>query len=307
MEDLRFPGAAIAGSRAERLLGALAFGGGYPLLLALTFLMEARWSIALALQGSDVGVLASLDHVNYLPMAEWLCILDIAYGADWSRVSAGRLERAAGLAVAIYASVFVAPSSHYLTLLLGAAMAVKFGLARNLRPLAACLLLVSIQNQLGKELFGFSLNNLSAVLDAQGAHYLLSIAGYTNDATGTVVRLRNSTHAIEILWGCATTFALFEVLAAYGVFSIWLGSNPRWRVVFFAGVLVVAVVQINWFRLSAMALSKPSYDYWHSGPGASIISFCYALLAFSLAKMSARVSAGGGATAKGGSSPSPVG
>ena len=27
--------------------------------------------------------------------------------------------------------------------------------------------------------------------------------------------------------GCATTFALFEVLAAYGVFSIWLGSDPR--------------------------------------------------------------------------------
>jgi hypothetical protein len=306
MDELRFPGVAISWSRAERVLGALAIGGGYPLLIALTFLMEARWSIALALQGSDVGFLESLDHVNYLPMAEWLCILDIAHKADWSRVSAGRLERMAGLALAIYASAFVAPTSHYLTLLLGVGMAFKFGFERNLRPLAACLLLVSVQNQLGKELFGFSVNNLSAVLDAQGTHYLLSIAGYMNDATGTVVRLRNSTHAIEILWGCATTFALFEVMAAYGVFSIWLGSTPRWRVVFFAGVLVVAVVQINWFRLSAMALSKPSYDYWHFGPGASIISFCYALLAFSLAKTSARVSAGG-ATAKAGSSPSWVG
>ena len=149
-------------------------GGGYPLLLALTFLMEVRWSIALAMPASDEGVLAWLDHVNYLPIVEWLCILDIAHGADWSRVSAGRLERMAGLALAIYASLFVAPASHYLTLLLGVAMAFKFGFARNLRPLSACLLLVSIQNQIGKELFGFSLNNLSAVLDAQGAHYLLS-------------------------------------------------------------------------------------------------------------------------------------
>ena len=82
MEDWRFTGAAIAGSRAERLLGALAFGGGYPLLLGLTFLMEVRWSIASALSASDVGVLAWLDHVNYLPIAEWLCILDIAHEAD---------------------------------------------------------------------------------------------------------------------------------------------------------------------------------------------------------------------------------
>ena len=124
---------------------------------------------------------------------------------------------------------------------------------------------------------------------------------------GPWFRLRNSAHAIEILWGCATTFALFEVLAAYGVFSIWLRSDPRWRVLFFAGVLVVAVVQVNWFRLSAMTLSKPSYDYWHSGPGASIISFGYALLAFSLAKMGARASAAGVETAKATSSPSWVG
>ena len=68
--------------------------------------------------------------------------------------------------------------------------------------------------------------------------------------------------------------------------------------------LSFAVVQVNWFRLSAMTLSKPSYDYWHSGPGASIISFGYALLAFSLAKMGARVSAAGVETAKARSSPS---
>ncbi len=291
MDVLRFPGAAISRSRAARLLGALAIGGGYPLLLALTFLMEVRWSIALAMPASDEGVLGWLDHVNYLPIAEWLCILDIAHRADWSRVSAGRLERMAGLALAIYAGLFVAPASHYLTLLLGVAMALKFGFARNLRPLSACLLLVSNQNQIGKELFGFSVNNLSAVLDAQGAHYLLLFAGHMNDVTGTVVRLRNSPHAIEILWGCATTFALFEVLAAYGVFSIWLRSDLGWRVLFFAGALVVAVVQVNWFRLSAMAISKPSYDYWHYGPGASIVSFVYLLLAFSLAKMGARASA----------------
>ena len=107
--------------------------------------MEVRWSIASATPASDDGVLGWLDRVNYLPIAEWLCILDIAHGADWSRVSAGRLERMAGLALAIYASVFVAASSHYLIVLLGVAMALKFGFARNLRPLSVCLLLVSIQ------------------------------------------------------------------------------------------------------------------------------------------------------------------
>ena len=307
MDNAGLPGVATARDHAARLSGALAIGGGYPLLLALTFLMEVRWSIALAMPASDEGVLGWLDRVNYLPIVEWLCILDIAHRAAWSRVSAGRLERMAGLALAIHASLFVAPASHYLTLLLGVAMALKFGFARNLRSLSACLLLVSFQNQLGKEFFGFSLNNLSAVLDAQGAHYLLLFAGHINDVTGTVVRLRNSPHAIEILWGCATTFALFEVLAAYGVFSIWLRSNPRWRVLFYAGLLVVAVVLVNWFRLSAMTLSKPSYDYWHSGPGASIISFVYALLAFLLAKMGARAGAAGVETAKATSSSSWVG
>ena len=299
-----FPGAATARRHAARLSDALAIGGGYPLLLALTFLMEVRWSIALALPGSDKGVLAWLDRVNYLPVVEWLCILDIAHRADWSRISAGRLERAAGLALAIYASLFVAPASHYLTVLLGVAIAFKFGFARSLRPPSVCLLLVSLQVLPRKELFGFSLNNLSAVLDAQGAHYLLLFAGYMNDVTGTVVRLQNSAHAIEIAAGCATAGPLFMALAAYGVFSIWLRSDPRWRVLFFAGALVVAVVQVNWFRLSAMTLSKPSYDYWHYGPGASIVSFGYLLLAFSLAKMGARARAAGVETAKAKSSPS---
>ena len=216
MDNLRFPGAAIARSRAARLSGALAIGGGYPLLLALTFLMEVRWSIALACRRSDEGVLEWLDHVNYLAIAEWLCILDIAHRADWSRVTAGRLERMAGLALAIYASVFVAPVSHYLTVLLGVAIAFKFGFARSLRPLSACLALVSLQVLPRKELFGFSLNNLSAVVDAQGAHYLLLFAGYMNDVTGTVVRLRNSAHAIEIAAGCATTGASLR-----GIGRIW--------------------------------------------------------------------------------------
>jgi exosortase/archaeosortase family protein len=306
MDNERFPVGAIR-RHAASLSDALAIGGGYPLLLTLTFLMEVRWSIALAISASDEGVLAWLDHVNYLPIAEWLCILDIARGADWSRISAGRLEGAAGLALVIYATLFIAPTSHYLVLVLGVAMALKFGFACNLWPLSACLLLVSVQNQLGKGLFGFSLNDLSAAMDAQGAHYLLSFAGYMNDVTGTVVRLRNSAHAIEIRGPCATTFALFEVLAAFGVFSIWLRREPRWQVLLLAGVIVAAVVLVNWLRLSLMAISKPSYDYWHSGPGASIISFCYALLAFSLAKMGARAGAAGIETANAGSSPSWVG
>ena len=306
MDDSRFPGAAIARSRAARLSGVFLIGGGYPLLLTLTFLMEVRWSIALA-PASDGGVLGWLDHVNYLAIAEWLCILDIAHGADWSGVTAGRLERMAGLALAIYASVFVAPVFHYQIVLLGIAVAFKLGFAPNLRPLSACLALVSLQVLPHKEVFGFSFNDLSAIVDAQGAHYLLLFAGYVNDVTGTVVRLRNSSHAIQILGGCATTGPLIGALAAYGVFSIWLFSNRRWRVLFFAGVLVVAAVLVNWFRLSAMVISKSSYDYWHFGPGASIIGLSYALLAFSFAKMGARAGAASVETAKAKSSPNCAG
>ena len=305
MDNSRFPGAAIARSRAARLSGVFLIGGGYPLLLTLTFLMEVRWSIALA-PASDGGVLEWLDHVNYLAIAEWLCILDIAHGADWSGVTAGRLERMAGLALAIYASVFVAPVFHYQIVLLGIAVAFKLGFAPNLRPLSACLALVSLQVLPHKEVFGFSFNDLSAIVDAQGAHYLLLFAGYVNDVTGTAVRLRNSSHAIQILGGCATTGPLVAALAAYGVFSIWLRSDPR-QVLFLAGALAVAVVQVNWLRLSAMVISKSSYDYWHFGPGASIVGFCYVFLTFSLAKMGARASAASSEAAKAGSSPSRVG
>ena len=292
MDNARVPEATFARKCAAWLSDAFAVGGGYPLLLTLTFLMEVRWSVASALPGSDVGALRGLDHVNYLRIAEWLCILDIARGADWSRTSAGRLERSAGLSLAIYAGVFVAPTSHYLTALLGMAIAFKAGFIPNLRPLSACLLLVNLQVLPRKEFYGLSLNELSTALDALGAHYLLLVAGYMNEATGTVIRLQNSAHAIEIGRGCATVGPLFEVLAAYGVFAIWLRSHPR-RALFFAGALVIAVVQVNWLRLAVMAISKPSYDYWHYGPGAPIISFCYTLLAFSFAKMGARATAGG--------------
>lgn len=265
-------------------------GGGYPLLLLLTFVMDFRRVLAIAwAKGSQNGGLAgAADFVNFLVLAEWWCLYEIARRVDWSKIHAGRPERLAGLAFAAYALFFVVLQSHVLTAALGVAIALRLALASpEFRPVAIVVALISLQDAFGKEVFGYSINALVADLDARGAHLMLFLAGFPIERSGNALHLIGTNHVIRVVPTCATTVALFEALTAFGVFAIWLRAELRWRLALLAGALVVAVFQINWLRLSVVTLSKENYDYWHDGSGRAIIGMTYVVLAFFLAHLAA--------------------
>ncbi len=278
-----------------RAIGAIAFlfaGGGYPLLLALTFFMDARRVFALALYkaGENADLLSLPDHINYLVIAEWLCVIDLARTLDWTSIRAHRFERAAGLAFALYASLFVAPMSHVLTALLGLAIALKLWTNQPLRGLALCIALISLQDAQSHGIFGLSLNGLCASLDAYATHYFLEASGYANELVGNSIRLDGLTHSVGVISSCATTVTLFEVLAAFGVFALWQRADIDSRFYLRAAVLAVAVFQANWLRIAVVAMSKSNYDYWHDGGGKPLISLAFVVLAFVLARSAARES-----------------
>jgi hypothetical protein len=269
--------------------GTIAFGlsgGGYPLLLAATFLMDARRLLATAVEkaGAGANFLGVLDHVNYLVLAEWLCIFEIARAADWTPVRASRVERAAGLAFALYAGFFVAPRSHLLTALLGVAIALKLWSAPSLRRLMAALALVSLQEAPSHDFFGISVNELCAALDASATHYLLLAIGFSNELAGTTIRLAGMRHAIQIVASCATTVPLFEVLAAFGVFAIAFSVRPDQRLYWRGGLLIFLVFLVNWSRMGIMATSRPAYEFWHNGDGKAVVALCYLILALGCAR-----------------------
>ncbi|ARN79931.1 exosortase/archaeosortase family protein [Methylocystis bryophila] len=269
--------------------------GGYPFLLGCACLMDLRRVLAVAVAKSQEGGLFQiLDDVNFLVFAQWFCLIEIARRIDWSEVRATRLERFAGLALALYAGLLVTPQSHIFTAILGVWIAVKVGLsARQAWALSIPLALVSIQDVPSKEFAGYSLSALVVPIDVLGARSLLSLAGYAlQPMSGSVIRIVNEVHGVRVIPSCATAGPAFEALAAYSVFASWLRAAMGRRVVICGLVLLLGITLINWARLALTTLSHDSYVFWHDGNGRAMIGLCYLALAFLMAEVAARVKAG---------------
>ena len=293
LEDTRHGEAAGAASpsapKREALRSFFSLGGGYPLLLLLAFAMDFRRIMAVAwAKGGASGILGAADFINFLTLAEWWCLYEIARPLDWTALRAGRSERLIGLAFAAYALFFVVLQSHVLTVALGFAIAIKLALAGpDFRPLALGLALISVQEVFGKEIFGFSLNEAVAQIDARGAEFLLRTAGFAIERDGTALHQPGVPEVIRVIATCATTVPLFETLAAFGIFAIWLRAELSWRLAALAVALTAAVFQINWLRLALVTFSKEHYAFWHDGTGRAIIGMSYVVLAFFLATLAA--------------------
>ena len=258
--------------------GFFSIHGGYPLLLVCAFLMDMRRVIAIAVaHGVASGFNGVLDQLNFLVFAQWFCLFDIARRLDWSGVHAKNWERAAGLALAVYAGFFVNLQSHYLTAILGVWIAIK--LARTSREfwiLAIPLAWVSVQDVPGKEIAGYSIGALMVPIDVFGAHYVLALLRYPVEPfNGDILRIAGADHGIKVIPTCATAGALFEALAGFAVFSAWLGAKPTKRVLYLRLPLTASVFFVNWLRLALTALSRDSYEFWHNGNGKAVISFTY--------------------------------
>jgi hypothetical protein len=272
----------------EALRSFVDLGGGYPLLLTLCFAMDLRRILAIAWGKGGGSVLGAADFVNFLTLAEWWCLYEIARPLDWSGLRANRWERLIGLGFAAYALFFVVLQSHVLTIAVGFGMAIKLALSDGkFRPLALGLALISIQEVFGKEIFGFSLNEAVAQFDARGAEFLLSTAGYAIEREGTALHQPGVPEVIRVVATCATTVPLPETLAAFGIFAIWMRAEITWRLAALAGILTVAVFQINWMRLAIVTFSQEHYAFWHDGTGRAMIGMSYVVLAFFLATLAA--------------------
>jgi hypothetical protein len=109
-----------------------------------------------------------------------------------------------------------------------------------------------------------------AKLDAQAVAALLSLAGQSVFAHGAVAANVSAQHSIEVLGFCASTFPLAQLGLAYLVTCVYCGRLPgRDDLPWFAAALLTSIA-LTELRLSLLALSGSSYNWWHDGLGATV-------------------------------------
>jgi hypothetical protein len=268
---------------------AFAVGGGYLALIVAAAAMDFRRAFAFALDRPADNWTSPFDGLDYLLLAEWVCIVATARKADWGAVDANRLERALGLALAAYGLFGVGGRSHWMTMAACGLIATKLALRPKARRLGAAIAIVGGQYVFGWPLFA-SWRAAVAQFDARTVHQLLAIAGQANDYSDSSVRLQGSAFAIKILAGCATSSVVSAVAAAFLIFSLcWrapLAAVARGLAAAIGGCWIVNVL-----RLALMAQSEDDYRYWHNGGGTAIVSLAMAMIAYLTAAAVARAGA----------------
>lgn len=272
-----------------RFLSLLAVGGGYPILIGATALMDlGREAFRVLGQHPDTRVL--LEGLDYLLLAEWVVILAVARRVDWAGVRATWWERVFGLMVAAWGLLSVAGNTRAPTMAMCGLIAAKFVLQPGARRIGAAIAIVGLQN-LPSRLPVVHL--ASAHVDALAVHALLTAAGFPNNYHGTVVSLSGATMEIVITEGCATSMVAARVAAAFLVFALcWRAPVEK-----MARGLVLAIggcFILNVLRLSLMAQSQEDFEYWHFGEGYSILSVAEAAIAFYAASWASRAGQAGG-------------
>jgi exosortase/archaeosortase family protein len=253
-------------------------GGSFPALILYAFLMDARRIGAWAAQANCPTLAESLGKIDFLTLAEWIFILALVAKSDFSAIRLGRFERLVATILTLYAALFIDPLSH-VHIVPCVWLAGRMAIAPRLRPLCACLLLVSLQ-RLPNNIFPGGLHAASIWIDAAAAHSLLLTAGYANEIHGALLRLVGSSHAIEIHDGCDTLAELPLVVSAFLIFTLSRNMRLDRRFIFHLAATALLLFVANWLRLCAMARSYDDYLFWHDGTGASIVAMTYALIPF---------------------------
>jgi len=276
-------------ARMRFAMQAFAVGGGYPALIVATAAMDFRRAFAFALDPQAENWTSLFEHLDYLLLAEWVCLVAAARKAAWGAVGAGRLERALGLALAAYGLFGVAGRSHWLTMAACGLIAAKLAWRPGTRWLAAAIAIVGGQYIFGRPLFA-SLHAASAPVDAWAVHQMLAIAGQASDYSSSSVGLRGAAFAIEILPGCTTSSVVPAVAAAFLIFALcW--RAPLAPVARGLTAAIGACWIVNVLRLSLMVQSEDDFHYWHSGGGTTIVSLAMAAIAYLIAATVARANA----------------
>jgi hypothetical protein len=225
--------------------------------------------------------LAALSQTSVIELIEIAVLVWLFTFVDQqARLSTGEaLATLAGLAVAVLVvgrmpitEAWIASAS--LIAIYGLA---RFGRAPGERAFMAVLFLFFAQYA-----FDYGpliwLHSLVGQIDAAAVRYLLAAAGYTVSGSGSVVINKATQFAIDVNYGCSSSFVIGRVAPAFLI--VVLGIRHRLRVADLAylAVLVAAAVCVNLLRLMPVALSREGYAFWHDGFGASMLSALYAVM-----------------------------
>jgi hypothetical protein len=216
-------------------------------------------------------LLNSVLYNGAFNIAAWVLIAVRAGKIVAPTVIATRLQIAFLMAIAL---VCVVPKTQATVgpLLILAVMLARSSRTRDGHVVAILLFGIAVE-LIGGAFYMLSLHLIVAKLDAQVVVALLSFAGQNVQAYGNVVDNVSAQHGIEVLAPCASSFPLAQLGLAYLVTKIYFGHLPgRGDLPWFAAAVVASVV-LTELRLSLLALSGPSYVWWHDGDGTTVYIF----------------------------------
>ena len=115
-------------------------------------------------------------------------------------------------------------------------------------------------------------------LDAAVVRSLLKLGGVASAGAGTLVLIPGQRQGFDVLYGCATSTTLAEVIPAFLVVVLCLrGRFARTDRLWLLG-LTAAIFPANWLRLLLICGPPDRYVYWHEGAGAGLFGLAYGVL-----------------------------
>ena len=211
-------------------------------MLAFTAFEWAR----LKFGAGDGGFSSALGGVSVLEALEWLLILQAA------RVRGDRAPGGLSAFVTLGAvAVIVLPLGQKPIVALALLAIVALGLGwRRAAPWTAAGSLALLVSQYALTGWPFlSMHNVVGRLDAAVTRALLHAGGQNVAGGGSLVWLPSRKQAFDVMWGCATSTTLVEILPAYLLVALCLrGRLVRRDGLGMAG-LTALVFPLNWIRL----------------------------------------------------------
>lgn len=275
--------------------------------VAVTDAVPARWSVprahvvgwlaifaGVAWLGAKSGSFTSLGALTQISIIELVEVAVLvrlfAFRDTQARLStAEALATLAGLAAAVLVVGRMAVTDAWIlaTSLIALYALCRFGRAPAQRAFAFAFALFFAQYAFGYGPFIW-LHSLVGTLDAAAVRGLLTAAGYAVGGSGSVVVAPTSDFAIDVNYGCSSSYVIARVVPAFLIVVLGLRGSLRAADFAYLAALAAITVSTNLLRLMPVALSREGYAFWHDGLGASTLSALYAALILAAAVAATR-------------------
>ena len=234
---------------------------------------------------------ATLSQTSVIELIEIAVLVRLFTFADrQTRLSAGEaLATLAGMAAVVLVAGRLPLTDPWIA---GTSLIAFYGLCRFGRAPAERAFVLALFLFFAQYAFGWGpfiwLHDLVGQFDAAAIRRLLAAAGYAVAGSGSIIISESRHFAVDVNYGCSSSYVIARVVPAFLIVVLGMRRALRLRDLAYLAALAAATIYLNLLRLMPVALSRPGYEFWHDGFGASLLAALFAVLILAAAYAATR-------------------